>query len=452
MTIADGNSKIDARAKASPTKAFFVRMLTRDITLEDCILDLIDNAVDAAWSSANATPSTFEAGTSLSGYKIGLYFDTNRFEVVDTCGGIPLDAAIDYAFNFGRRQGKPTGDFAVGVYGIGMKRAIFKLGQRVNVRSTPTNEESFVVPIDVEEWLNDEHPDWTFDIDAAEPLPAPGLQIVSEQLSDEAETAFRDPEFEPRLRRTIGQDYLLALMQDLEISVNKQPVEIADLTLKTGSEFQPMRDTYIEDGVTVEVYAGMMNEPPDDPEMPKRQADRHSGWYVLCNGRVVLAADRTSLTIWGLESIPMWHRQYEGFVGIVLFSAKRPELLPMTTTKNGVDSSSQLYRRAREYMYAPTRAWIDYTNARKTRIDEAKQQESRTRSVPLQDVLTRANLELPRTQPRNSPAQAHVNYAVPRSRIIALARALGSSTMNYRQVGLESFEYTYDHLVEEDDE
>ena len=33
---------------ASPTKAFFIDNLTRDLTLEDAILDLIDNSVDAA--------------------------------------------------------------------------------------------------------------------------------------------------------------------------------------------------------------------------------------------------------------------------------------------------------------------------------------------------------------------------------------------------------------------
>jgi hypothetical protein len=38
----------DKTAKAYPTKAFFVNMITRDITFEDCILDLIDNSVDGA--------------------------------------------------------------------------------------------------------------------------------------------------------------------------------------------------------------------------------------------------------------------------------------------------------------------------------------------------------------------------------------------------------------------
>ena len=34
-------------ADARPTKQFFIENLTRDLSLEDAILDLVDNAIDA---------------------------------------------------------------------------------------------------------------------------------------------------------------------------------------------------------------------------------------------------------------------------------------------------------------------------------------------------------------------------------------------------------------------
>ncbi|MBS0481598.1 MAG: hypothetical protein JSR96_05480 [Proteobacteria bacterium] len=43
--MTDQKHQIDT-ARASPTKAFFVRMLTRDIELQDAILDLLDNCLD----------------------------------------------------------------------------------------------------------------------------------------------------------------------------------------------------------------------------------------------------------------------------------------------------------------------------------------------------------------------------------------------------------------------
>ena len=35
-------------AQTTPSKAFFVSMLTRDIDLQDAILDLLDNCIDGA--------------------------------------------------------------------------------------------------------------------------------------------------------------------------------------------------------------------------------------------------------------------------------------------------------------------------------------------------------------------------------------------------------------------
>ena len=35
------------KADASPTKGFFLEMFVRDLSLEDCILDLVDNSVDS---------------------------------------------------------------------------------------------------------------------------------------------------------------------------------------------------------------------------------------------------------------------------------------------------------------------------------------------------------------------------------------------------------------------
>lgn len=38
---------------SSPTKNFFINMLTRDISLNDAILDLLDNCLDGALRSQN---------------------------------------------------------------------------------------------------------------------------------------------------------------------------------------------------------------------------------------------------------------------------------------------------------------------------------------------------------------------------------------------------------------
>ncbi len=40
-------------ADASPTKGVFLEMFVRDLSLEDCILDLVDNSIDSLIKSRN---------------------------------------------------------------------------------------------------------------------------------------------------------------------------------------------------------------------------------------------------------------------------------------------------------------------------------------------------------------------------------------------------------------
>ena len=444
------------KADASPTKAFFVRMLTRDITLDDCILDLVDNSIDGAWNSTGEHPSEIKADTSLSAFSIDIRIEPDLFRIADNCGGITLDEAVNYAFTFGRKHDEPLPEFTVGVYGIGMKRAVFKLGSSIRIASTYQAEgelASFLVPIEVDEWAQDNTP-WDFDLEENPPDAQAGVTIEVRNLSTETRQKFEDPTFERTLRQILARDYLLPLMRGLRLTVNGQVVNGQPLLWQEGGDFAPMRRTYEDDGVRIEIVAGMAAAPPDDTD-PESQIrpDRMSGWYVLCNGRAVLAADRTTVTGWG-TSWPSWHPQYNGFVGVVLFSAADATKLPMTTTKRSVDASSAIYLRALVQMEQPVRTWLNYTNARKFEREQAAQSERTTKPTPLSDVRPSESIRLPNLTPNRRPRErvANVNYSVPLKRMQALATALGSINMPYREVGTKSFDYAYESLVDEADE
>jgi DNA topoisomerase VI subunit B len=192
-----------SKADANPTKAFFVRMITRDITLEDCIFDLIDNSIDGAWELAGGHPLSLDDETDLSAYKISVLIREDGFEISDNCGGITLDDAADYAFTFGRKQDAETENFSIGVYGIGMKRAVFKVGSEIEIRSTYNDGDklsSFRVPIDVEQWLASGDENWDFDIEEAEDLEHAGVQISVLKLTE----GLSDPLKAPSLLETCG--------------------------------------------------------------------------------------------------------------------------------------------------------------------------------------------------------------------------------------------------------
>src|SRR5690606_37009001 len=106
------------RIDASPTKDFFVSMLTRDITLEDAILDLLDNCVDGILRN----DLTATRNTPYQNRYSHIIISADHFSITDNCGGIPW-AQKEYAFRMGRPPDAAKPDLpTVGVYGIGMKR------------------------------------------------------------------------------------------------------------------------------------------------------------------------------------------------------------------------------------------------------------------------------------------------------------------------------------------
>ena len=117
--MADKSSIINA----APTKELFISMLIRDVTLRDAIGDLLDNSIDGALR--------LRPNGEYQGLGVDIKLDTERgvFTITDNCGGIPVSVARDYAFRFGRPDFEAQyTQHSVGVFGIGMKRALFKLG------------------------------------------------------------------------------------------------------------------------------------------------------------------------------------------------------------------------------------------------------------------------------------------------------------------------------------
>ena len=230
--------------------------------------------------------------------------------------------------------------------------------------------------------------------------------------------------------------------------------KVKRVEFRHGESFAPMRISYVDDEsadqVDVVIVAGMAAAPPDDLDPTARiDSDKGYGWYVVCNGRTVLAADKTGVSGWGTNRWPQWHRQYAGFIGFVLFSAKNAASLPITTTKRNVDNSSPVFLRAQSRMRDVTRSWISYTNARKRDIPRAKQLEHQTQRVPLNKVCLRDSASFPELSTSDLAPLANVNYAVDKERLKRLAAGFGDVDLSNRDVGLKSFEYAFRDYVED---
>ena len=120
------DSLIKLPIDAEPTKAFFVEMLTKDIGLEQAVLDLVDNSVDGAKALKGDNPLL-----PFEGREIQIMISKEKFEIFDNCGGFDSEAARTYAFRFGRPQGgQNRTPHSIGQFGVGMKRSLFKFGNR----------------------------------------------------------------------------------------------------------------------------------------------------------------------------------------------------------------------------------------------------------------------------------------------------------------------------------
>jgi hypothetical protein len=473
------------KAHASPTKEFFVHMITKDISLEACILDLLDNCIDGARDDLRRRGEERPETELFRGYKAEISFDRGHFEIRDNCGGIPIEDAVNYAFHFGRRpDAAAEAEHAIGLYGIGMKRAVFKIGRDILVSSS-TDDEAFTVSVDVEEWLRKLKPiidlddveeggafdddlsnktgsseenrvvmvdDWDFPLQEEDPRNPSGTTVRVTALNPGIDDEFDDPLFEEDLDKTVARDYAFILQKGFEIYINDEPVAAYDIQFRSGGGIEPVNYREFDGDVEVRVIAGMAAPPEDDvtPEADPRFDPEYSGWYVLCNDRVVVAADKSERTGWGTPGVPRWHAQYNGFVGIVSFYSTNPGLLPWDTTKRNLERSNPRYRRALARMKQATRPFTDYTNLRKGALNQAKLIENSALPISVMQIREapeRREMRLPELPVAPRERLAVITYRKPPVQVDALKDALGDPELTQAEVGSRTFDYFYNKFV-----
>jgi len=435
-------------AHASPTKGFFVHMITKDISLEACILDLLDNSLDGARGQLHRQGQQPNAPGGYEGFHVELTLDRERFTISDNCGGIPVEDAVNYAFHFGRREdADPEAPYAIGLYGIGMKRAILKMGETILVHSS-TVDEAFSVPINVKKWLRDDDR-WDFTLRELAPDAVAGTCIEVRRLYDGIAAEMNDPLFRDDLVEAIARDYSFFLLNGFRIAINGIDVQPYRFALRSGGDFEPINTQFSEDGVEVRLVAGFASPPQDDiePEARPVMDPDYLGWFVICNDRVVLAADKTKETIWGNE-FPVWHPQYNGFMGLAFFTSANPGALPWTTTKRGVDASNPVFRRAQTEMKNATRPFLQYTQQRKESLDAAKAAEANARPTAIADLTFRPAMALPKL---NVPRVrlATIQYKRPLAEVAKVAESLGDRNLSFKDVGIRTFEFYLKEFAED---
>ncbi len=406
---------------ASPVKSFFVSMLTRDIRLEDAILDLLDNCVDGILRSRRGSTAT----EPYKGYKAEIEFKKDLFTISDNCGGIPWRLHA-YAFRMGRAKNRPPdAPGTVGVYGIGMKRAIFKMGASC-LLSTQHGTDRYEVHIKPE-WIANEE-DWHIPVRTApHAKPKDGTTIVVGDLYPGIATRFGADAaaFKADLIRLVATHYAFIIDKGFAVIINGTEIKPSPTRLvfnkggRSGAHgIRPfIYETRTPDGVDVFLAVGFTRPIPSQEEVDRapeqtRYSSIDAGWTILCNDRAVLYCDRSELTGWGEAGIPRYHTQFIAISGIVEFTADDASKLPTTTTKRGIDASSRLYLQVKNKMREGLGIFVDYTNKWKGRAEEAKKHMGDEPPLTL-DLVRKESRSLRFTSTRHVPYGRQYRPALP---------------------------------------
>tara|TARA_R110002096_G_scaffold34683_1_gene98885 strand:- start:1080 stop:2504 length:1425 start_codon:yes stop_codon:yes gene_type:complete len=384
--------KVQDMAAAMPTKQFFVSMLTRDISLADAILDLVDNCLDGALRFAE------DGKVDYSKHFVKIVLNEEYFSIDDNCGGVPRDIAKNYAFKMGRETDdeRDSDDETIGMYGVGMKRAIFKMGRDAKVRTRSGNG-AFEVPITAE-WLDDKgwDPLPMIDVDGDAQLPEPGTHIRVSSLNAGVARHFANAAFVNEVRTAISEHFTMFLQRGLSVSVNDELIEAVQVEVLVTEEADGPAPYVFQktiSGVTVSITVGLNTGrglAEDNDESTEFERDRSAataGWTVFCNDRAVIVGDKSRLTGWG-DGIPLYHYQFSIITGIIEFRSTHADKLPVTTTKRALDTSSEIWLQALVKMKEGMRIWITYTNAWKNhpRSDQTEYWEE-AKSMPLRKTI-----------------------------------------------------------------
>jgi hypothetical protein len=370
--------------EAFPAKRFFVDMLTRDIELEDAILDLLDNCLDGALRCISSSEEEINEGEKYNNFFSRISFDENHFSIEDNCGGISGDLATDYAFRLGRpneRKGEkiPT----IGIYGIGMKRAIFKMGTSADVLSK-TADEQFKVSISPE-WISRDDL-WELELERENiDLPSTGVKILIDTLRVDVSNVFhKDRGFQEKLITAVSNHYSVILSKGFKVFINDTEVKpnlttliVDDKALGEGhGGITPYFYKGESKGVSIQIavgfYRDFASEDEENSILSGRNTTEKAGWTIICNDRVVLYADKTRLTGWGEAGVPQYHTQFIGIAGVVIFTSDDAEKLPITTTKRGIDGNSDLYLATKDFMREGLKMFTDFTNRWKGNSEEKR--------------------------------------------------------------------------------
>lgn len=360
-----------------------------------------------------------------------------------------MDVLKDQVFRFGSKVDKlhnPT----LGMYGIGLKRSIFKIGDDITLETHDGINYS-LMKLNVPTW-EDETKAWDipFETETSNLTTNPYTHISILNLHSEIKSQFKSDVFINDLIETIAKTYCLIIKENIDIILNGIRIVPYDLYVQEDANYKPsvIIDNY--NGIKIKIICFI------DPSQGTRlkNAINRTGWNVFCNKRLILANDITELTGWtkGKEdksSLPKYHSLFNEFRGMVFLEANNPFDLPLNTSKTKLNSESPTYHYILQIMIKAARPIIDYIYEIKSiqnqEVEALEEEISKPEDItynPKNEEVINFNTNNAFSAPKVSNSvstTAKISYSKDKEQIDKVKRMLEVKTN--REVGEKTFEY-----------
>ena len=425
--------------QASPLKDLFINTLTQDVRVVTCILDLIDNSVDSYMRHR------------ITGRRaIDIKLSNESFLIFDTCGGIGKDFLETNVFTFGSTLER--GFATLGMYGIGLKRSIFKLGNQISIR-TDDGQDYCEMVLNVTDWKNDSSLPWTipytYDKSHLNGDP-PYTEIQISNLTPDVRDKFNSVPFINDVMEILKRTYCLFISDNLDFTLNGDEVEKYPLIVPDDKEYSPQ--VHLEQYNDLAIKIICFIDPSKGTRMSK--AVNRVGWNIFCNKRLILPNDTSATTGWiganreDITKLPRYHALFNEFRGLVFLDSEDPAKLPLNTSKSDLNTESMVYHYVLDKMVKTARPVIDYIYskhdqefANEEEIEQVATQQDTAFNPGLKSVVeitTPQTFKAPQ-KIESLPIITRIQYSKPKDLVDRVKKSIGATSNT--EVGARTFDY-----------
>lgn len=309
----------------TPIKRVFMSIIS-DYDLRTGLCELIDNAVDL-WT-ANGQPH---------GMKIRVMLDSSRqlISVEDNAGGVPGES-LHLLIAPGASH-HPAGHDAIGVFGVGSKRAAVALGERVEIRTRHKKKQTFQIDL-TPEWLGTDA--WNMPV-----YEVPDIEPGTTRIDVSHLRQTFDDEDVMAMRRHVSETYASFLEHGCEIVV--EGIELQPMRFDAWAyppSFEPRTTTFkvSPDGkgwISVTVTGGLI--------LDRDPVEDNYGVYFYCNDRLIVKELRSWEVgyVTGQAGIP---HPDASLCRVIVEMSGPPELMPWNSSKSGINYSHPVFKQIRD--------------------------------------------------------------------------------------------------------